>query len=235
MLQAFYEGRLTEAPAAVLNAFNLVLLSTPARQNVRIKSNLFNDHNKQSLDNIADVWKGWHQSVRATDYGLLVNVDLMHGVFYKEQSIADFVQQLFRGGRTGLSSHDVSTLKQHLKSLQFEVRHSKKTRRHKIFGFSANPISQISFENRDGKLINVVDYYRDQYNVRLKYPNLPAVQSRGRDKKTIDFPMVRGQVAACALFTLQINCAGVCFVVEIHWITWISMHFPFPYTGYVLQ
>ena len=59
----------------------------------------------------------------------------------------------------------------------------------KIVSISREPISQLTFTLVDKRTnVSVVQYFRDKYNIMLKYASLPAVQC-GSEAKPVNLPM----------------------------------------------
>jgi hypothetical protein len=47
--------------------------------------------------------------------------------------------------------------------------------RFKIASISTLPAKDVTFEDGNGKMISIVDYFRDVYQIQVKYPYLPVV------------------------------------------------------------
>lgn len=61
------------------------------------------------------------------------------------------------------------------KGLEIETTHSKKTRKYKVFKIGENSARNEIFEMRNGTKKSIYDYFFEQYQIRLIYPELPCV------------------------------------------------------------
>ncbi len=84
-------------------------------------------------------------------------------------------------GISQLSPFDKQTLRKKLRGVQ--LRKTYMAGRPAAFkGFSDLPASEIKFTNKEGRELSLVQYFRETYNITLKYPNLPAVDHGGGKK-----------------------------------------------------
>nr|GMD22716.1 eukaryotic translation initiation factor 2C [Ipomoea batatas] len=78
-------------------------------------------------------------------------------------------------------------IKRDLKGVKVEFEHQGQIRqRRKISGFSSQPPHQLMFELDGGEKISVAQYFKQKYNIVLKYPLLPAIQS-GNDARPLKY------------------------------------------------
>ena len=107
-----------------------------------------------------------------------VNIDIAASVFLKgRMPLIDFILEVtgarsisdFEGPRKDRLARD-------LKGVMVRTTYRGEMKlRFKINGVSNLPAKEIMFENRDGKSISIVDYFKEVYNITLKYPYLPVV------------------------------------------------------------
>ncbi|XP_022866443.1 protein argonaute MEL1-like [Olea europaea var. sylvestris] len=133
-------------------------------------------------------WKGFYQSLRPTQMGLSLNVDMSAEAFYEPILVSDFVAKYLRRDLTmPLSSQDRIKVKRTLTGLRVELNHTERVKHYKISGVSTVPAQQLMFSLDDtGTKISVVQYFRQKYNIVLKFPHLPAIQA---GTKATYFPM----------------------------------------------
>ncbi|KAF3179555.1 hypothetical protein TWF751_000385 [Orbilia oligospora] len=194
----------------VLVGFNFLdhlLRETPAKHFITIKRSFFKKAGAQRLDGGVEAWKGIFQSIRPAEGNLLtVNVDVAAAVFWSEGTVLQCVQNLFKLGTpedlvTKLrSDHGKRELKR-VKRVQFYTKHrnTEKERQKKftIEGFTKNSARDEMFDVRDRESgmvtrLSIETYYYKHYNIRLRYPQLPLIQTK---KKNILFPMELSFVA----------------------------------------
>lgn len=139
---------------------------------------------------------GYHQAIRIAQQKLLVNVDQVATVFYAPGPLLDVALAALnvRDARDvrNMSHRDAKSLSSALRKVEVVPTH-RKDRKRAIWGISSQPVDQITQEIK-GKEITVADYFREKYNISLKYPNLPAVNI-GSKRKPTWLPMELCQVA----------------------------------------
>ncbi|KAB2065473.1 hypothetical protein ES319_A09G091000v1 [Gossypium barbadense] len=123
--------------------------------------------------------------------GLSLNIDVSARSFYEPILVSEFVAKHFR--RTNLSKplsdQDRIKVKKALKGVRVKLIYMNYAKTCKINGVSRDPISQLTFTLDDKRTnVSVVKYFREKYNVVLKYPSLPALQS-GSEARPVYLPM----------------------------------------------
>uniref|UniRef100_I1PEF1 Piwi domain-containing protein n=1 Tax=Oryza glaberrima TaxID=4538 RepID=I1PEF1_ORYGL len=137
-----------------------------------------------------ECWRGYYQSLRPTQMGLSLNIDISATAFYKAQPVMDFAVQYLniRDVSRRLSDQDRIKLKKALKGVQIVATHWKeKSIRYKITGIPSAPMNELMFD-LDGNRISVVQYFKKQYNYSLKHVNWPCLQA-GSDSRPKYLPM----------------------------------------------
>ncbi|CAL5432255.1 unnamed protein product [Camellia sinensis] len=149
-----------------------------------------------------EYWKGYYQSLRPTQMGLSLNIDISARAFYEPILVSDFVARYcnVRDLRRPLSDQDRIKVKKALKMVKVELIHSKDVKQHKISGFTSGDM---------GTQTSVVQYFREKYDITLKLTSLPALQA-GNDSRPIYLPMelckiVPGQRYSNRLNDRQVN------------------------------
>ncbi|XP_044967608.1 protein argonaute 2-like [Hordeum vulgare subsp. vulgare] len=140
--------------------------------------------------------KGTTQTLKATEQGLVLCVDCADMEFCKDGSrVLDLVKHLVKRLDTGIPFDMETTLdekqrkylERQLKGLCITVNYLKKSskgkdngtriRKYRVQGLTAEPAQLITFEDFDaGKPPHkLVEYYREQYEVAIKYKMLPCL------------------------------------------------------------
>lgn len=133
-----------------------------------------------------ETWPGIYSSARPCQWGVTLNLDVANTAFYKKQNVVDFLAHFLQGklprdGRYGPPPNQINDAQRRsfdneIKTLKVEMRHGPSgVRRQRITGVSANTAARHTFENK-GKNITVADYFKTEYKMTLKYPNLPLLQ-----------------------------------------------------------
>ncbi|XP_074605231.1 protein argonaute-4-like [Brevipalpus obovatus] len=90
----------------------------------------------------------------------------------------------------------VRCLEKEIEGLQIEVNHTMTKRRYKIRRLTLDPLGAVVFRHnhrmedgsyRDGKNISVVEYFKQEYKIDLKYRDFPCINV-GRDARPIYMP-----------------------------------------------
>ncbi|KAK6272217.1 hypothetical protein POUND7_009300, partial [Theobroma cacao] len=96
-------------------------------------------------------------------------------------------------------------VKKALKGVKVRLTHMAYAKTCNIVGISRMPISQLTFTLDDKKTnVSVVQYFREKYNIVLKYASLPALQS-GSEAKPVYMPMELCQIVDGQRYTKKLN------------------------------
>ncbi|KAL6509701.1 Protein argonaute 1A [Orobanche gracilis] len=83
-LGMFLQGRHPDAPQEALQVLDIVLRELPTSPASR----------KQPLGEGLESWRGFYQSIRPTQMGLSLNIDMSSTAFFEPLPVIDFVIQL---------------------------------------------------------------------------------------------------------------------------------------------
>ncbi|XP_047326171.1 protein argonaute MEL1-like [Impatiens glandulifera] len=190
-LQQFLQRKQKDLPQESLQALDVVLRSTPSVNYTVVGRSFFSPSlgPKGKLDAGLEYWLGFYQSLRPTQMGLSLNIDMSARAFFDPILVTDFIEKQLhiRDLSRPLSDQDRVKIKKALRGVSVQLIHMENIRRRKIVSLSQKPISQLMF-TIDDKKMSVVQYFQQRYNFKVKYPSLPAIQS-GSDSKPIYLPM----------------------------------------------
>ncbi|XP_042203325.1 protein argonaute-3-like [Homarus americanus] len=119
------------------------------------------------------------------DGSLLLNIDVAHTAFYKEQPLLNFIQDFmnFREDdfHRPLEPFKRSKLLQELRNIRVQVTHSNIPRTYKIIDVSEHSAEKQTFPLKDENTGNTVyctieNYFKNQYGKKIKFPKLNCVQ-----------------------------------------------------------
>lgn len=175
VIEQYYQGYQEEFPQHIANAIDLILGSPLYTQYVGDRGSFFNVDGGRSVSipGGLELFTGWHQSVRPTEWGLLVNLDIATGTFFKPQSVTSFIRDLLGRDDDMTKSKNVGLVKEYLKKAVLITTHAKgadgspKKRRYKLDDISTENVGQINFTNHDGQSESVADYFLRQYGRKL--------------------------------------------------------------------
>jgi eukaryotic translation initiation factor 2C len=165
----------------VLNAaqcLSVVLRYVPSLLYVPVDSNFFASDNRVALSGGLEVWRGYHQSVRAVMAGHLgINVDVVSTVMRKGgMDLIDYLMET--GGYSSVQSiadSDPKALESLLKGCSVVTTHRGDNRIRFPIKSVRQDNSITHLFNHNGTMISVYDYYQQQYGIRLQFPRLPVI------------------------------------------------------------
>jgi len=182
-------GEMSSDVIDVVNALNIVLRNQPSNKYVSVRgvsgAAFFPDPKSEplALGGGLELWPGYHQSIRHSQvWKPLLNFDVANTAFYTEQNMIDFIKDTLRQSqlRPNLSKHELMKIEKAVKGLKIEPIHRQGVvRRYKIMGLSRTSARDTYFDGENGR-ISVDQYFREKYNISLRYPCLPVAKCGGK-------------------------------------------------------
>ncbi|KAM3232040.1 protein argonaute 5 [Capsicum chacoense] len=206
-LKEFLQSRQSDAPHETIQALDVVLRSKPSVDYVVAGRSFFDkSFGFGRLPEGLEYWKGYYQSLRPTQMGLSLNIDMSARAFYEPLYVIDFIRQYLnlRDPHRGLADQDRAKVRKVLKGVKVEANHQG-VRRYKITGLSNQPVRDITF-SVDGteRMTSIVNYFREKYNIVVQYPLLPALQA-GSNSKPVYLPMELCKIVKGQRYTKVLN------------------------------
>ncbi|XVF46819.1 hypothetical protein PTKIN_Ptkin03bG0058800 [Pterospermum kingtungense] len=208
-LQEFLRGRHFECPQETIQVLDVVLRAKPSENYTVVGRSFFSPQlgRKGELGNGIEYWMGFYQSLRPTQMGLSLNIDVSARSFYEPLLVTEFVAKHFRRANVSrpMSDQERIKVKKALKGVKVELNHMEYVKTYKIVGVSREPISELTFTLDDQqKNVSVVNYFRERYNIVLKYVSLPALQC-GSEAKPVFLPMELCRIVGGQRYTKKLN------------------------------
>ncbi|KAM7496848.1 hypothetical protein LguiA_021262 [Lonicera macranthoides] len=202
-LQGFLQSRHLDAPQETIQALDVVLRTIPsAKYQVLGRSFFYPTFGKGQLGDGLEYWKGYYQSLRPTQMGLSLNIDMSARAFYESVVASDYVAKYLNrdlASARPFSDQERIQVKRALKGVKIEVSHTRQVRYYRVTGVSTQPTNQLRFPVDDeGTVISVVEYFHQKYNIALRYGFLPAINT-GTDAKPTYLPMELNEKQVTAL------------------------------------
>ncbi|KAE8282477.1 Protein argonaute-3 [Larimichthys crocea] len=193
MLHEVLTGRVQSEPVDLekpistnpVHAVDVVLRHLPSMKYTPVGRSFFSspegyDH---PLGGGREVWFGFHQSVRPAMWKMMLNIDVSATAFYKAQPVIQFMCEV-------LDIHNIDEQPRPLASPQGQV-HQRDQRKYRVCNVTRRPASLQTFplqlENGQTVERTVAQYFREKYNLQLKYPHLPCLQV-GQEQNTPTCP-----------------------------------------------
>ncbi|KAM1309947.1 hypothetical protein ACFX13_006725 [Malus domestica] len=206
-LQQFLRSQQHESPQDAIQVLDVALRATPSEKYTVAGRSFFAIElgQKGDLGDGLEYWRGFYQSLRPTQFGLSLNIDVSARAFYDPVLVTVFVKKLlnYRELSRPLPDRDRLKVKKALKGLKVAVSY-RENRSYKISGVSVEPLNKLTFTREDNSRISVEQYYRDTYNIVLRDVAMPALQS-GSDSKPVYLPMELCSIVAGQRYTKKLN------------------------------
>ncbi|XP_068646906.1 protein argonaute 1-like [Aristolochia californica] len=209
-LGMFLEGRQADAPQEALQVLDIVLRELPTSRYSPVGRSFYSPDlgRRQPLGEGLESWRGFYQSIRPTQMGLSLNIDMSSTAFIEPLPVIDFVTQLLIrdvGART-LSDADRVKIKKALRGVRVEVTHRGNMRRkYRISGLTSQPTRELTFPVDDrGTMKSVVQYFQETYGFVIQHTNWPCLQV-GNSQRPNYLPMEVCRIVEGQRYSKRLN------------------------------
>ncbi|MED6132618.1 Protein argonaute PNH1 [Stylosanthes scabra] len=149
-LRVLLSGKQVDTPQEALTVIDIVLRELAAQSYVSVGRFLYSpDFRKpQQLGGGLESWRGFYQSIRPTQMGLSLNIDMSSMAFIEPLPVIDFVAQILGKDvhSKPLSDADRVKIKKALRGVKVEVTHRGSFRRkYRISGLTSQPTRELNF------------------------------------------------------------------------------------------
>ncbi|XP_017147364.1 protein argonaute-2 isoform X2 [Drosophila miranda] len=195
-LEEALEGRTRQIPYDAILALDVVMRHLPSMTYTPVGRSFFSspDGYYHPLGGGREVWFGFHQSVRPSQWKMMLNIDVSATAFYKAQPVIDFmcevldIRDIMEQRKPLTDSQRVKFTKE-IKGLKIEITHCGQMRRkYRVCNVTRRPAQMQSFplqlENGQTVECTVAKYFLDKYRMKLRYPHLPCLQVGQEHKHT---------------------------------------------------
>eukprot|EP01018_Ginkgo_biloba_P036844 Gb_15866 [translate_table: standard] len=171
-------------PQDFIQALDVVLRENPTEKCFPVSRSLYSScMGSEVIGGGAVGLRGFFQSLRATQQGLALNVDFSVTAFHESIGIIPYLQKRceflrdlqIRKSRI-LVAEERKEVEKALKNMRVFVCHRATDQRYRIHSLTEEITDVLTFKERDGKDIRVVDYFKEHYNHDIEYINLPCLQ-----------------------------------------------------------
>ncbi|KAK1413740.1 hypothetical protein QVD17_35520 [Tagetes erecta] len=175
-------------PQDYLQALDVVLRENPSSKCTQLGRSLYS----AAMGAAADIGggaiglRGFFQSLRPTQQGLALNVDLTVTAFHDSIGVIPYLQKrlpFFNAGKLSALKLTVDQKKEVenvLKSIKVFVSHRETVQRYKVYCLTDEPTESLWFSDRGGGKLSVLEYFKEQYGYEIEYGNLPCLQTSRR-------------------------------------------------------
>lgn len=195
-LEEVLEGRSRHIPMDAVQALDVVMRHLPSMTYTPVGRSFFSspDGYFHPLGGGREVWFGFHQSVRPSQWKMMLNIDVSATAFYKAQPVIEFMCEVLElrdvnEQRKPLTDSQRVKFTKEIKGLKIEITHCGSMRRkYRVCNVTRRPAQLQSFplqlENGQTVECTVAKYFMDKYKMKLRYPHLPCLQVGQEHKHT---------------------------------------------------
>ncbi|XP_075213129.1 protein argonaute-1 isoform X8 [Lycorma delicatula] len=195
-LEEALEGRTRQIPYDAILALDVVMRHLPSMTYTPVGRSFFSspDGYYHPLGGGREVWFGFHQSVRPSQWKMMLNIDVSATAFYKAQPVIEFMCEVLdirdiNEQRKPLTDSQRVKFTKEIKGLKIEITHCGSMRRkYRVCNVTRRPAQMQSFplqlENGQTVECTVAKYFLDKYKMKLRYPHLPCLQVGQEHKHT---------------------------------------------------
>ncbi|KAL5199845.1 hypothetical protein ABZP36_021048 [Zizania latifolia] len=209
-LRQFIAGRQADAPQEALQVLDIVLRELANRRYVPIGRSFYSPdiRKPQRLGDGLQSWCGFYQSIRPTQMGLSLNIDMSSTAFIEPLPVIEFVTQILGKDAISrpLSDANRIKIKKALRGVKVEVTHRGNVRRkYRISGLTTQPTHELIFPIDDQmNMKSVIEYFKEMYGFTIQHPHLPCLQV-GNQKKANYLPMEACKIVEGQRYTKRLN------------------------------
>ncbi|XP_022137920.1 protein argonaute 10 [Momordica charantia] len=209
-LGQFLAGKRADAPQEALQILDIVLRELSSKRYCQIGRSFFSPdiRSPQRLGDGLESWCGFYQSIRPTQMGLSLNIDMASAAFIEPLPVLEFVAQLLGKDVLSrpLSDSDRVKIKKALRGVKVEVTHRGNVRRkYRVSGLTSQPTRELVFPVDDNSTMkSVVEYFQEMYGFTIQHAHLPCLQV-GNQKKANYLPMEACKIVEGQRYTKRLN------------------------------
>ncbi|KAJ7979975.1 Argonaute family protein [Quillaja saponaria] len=209
-LGQFLAGKRADAPQEALQILDIVLRELSTKRYCSIGRSFFSPdiRRPQRLGEGLESWCGFYQSIRPTQMGLSLNIDMACAAFIEPLPVVEFVGQLLGKDVLSrpLSDSDRIKIKKALRGVKVEVTHRGNVRRkYRISGLTSQPTRELVFPVDDNSTMkSVVEYFQEMYGYTIQHTHLPCLQV-GNLNKANYLPMEACKIVEGQRYTKRLN------------------------------
>lgn len=209
-LGQFLAGKRADAPQEALQILDIVLRELSTRRYCPVGRSFFSPDIRapRRLGDGLESWCGFYQSIRPTQMGLSLNIDMSSAAFIEPLPVLEFVAQLL--GKDvllrPLSDADRIKIKKALRGVKVEVTHRGNVRRkYRVSGLTSQPTRELVFPvDENATMKSVVEYFQEMYGFTIQHAHLPCLQV-GNQKKANYLPMEACKIVEGQRYTKRLN------------------------------
>ncbi|KAG9147437.1 hypothetical protein Leryth_020420 [Lithospermum erythrorhizon] len=209
-LGMFLQGKQADAPQEALQVLDIVLRELPTSRYFPVGRSFYSPNlgRRQPLGDGLESWRGFYQSIRPTQMGLSLNIDMSSTAFIEPLPVIEFVSQLLNKDVSSrpLADADRVKIKKALRGVKVEVTHRGNMRRkYRISGLTSQATRELTFTvDEGGTLKSVVEYFHQTYAFVIHHTQLPCLQV-GNQQRPNYLPMEVCKIVEGQRYSKRLN------------------------------
>jgi len=145
------------------------------------KKHFFTGQETRSIGAGIELWRGFFQSLRPAIDRMLINIDISTGAMYKSGRLIDLALEFLglstpNALRHGLPDRERLRLQQFISGIQIVMPYRDPDRRRLVRKVTRESAHERTFEIGDGQTMTVAQYFQNELNVPLQFPDLICVE-----------------------------------------------------------
>ncbi|KAG0503181.1 hypothetical protein HPP92_003253 [Vanilla planifolia] len=208
-LRLFLEGKQTDAPQEALKVIDIVLRELSHQRYISVGRSFYSPdiRKPQKLGDGLQSWCGFYQSIRPTQMGLSLNIDMSSTAFIEPLPVIEYVAQVLGKDVISrpLSDADRVKIKKALRGVKVEVTHRGTVRRkYRVSGLTSRPTRELIFPvDEQMNMKSVVEYFKEMYGFDIQHSHLPCLQVG--NQKANYLPMEACKIVEGQRYTKRLN------------------------------
>ncbi|RHY09601.1 hypothetical protein DYB25_010480, partial [Aphanomyces astaci] len=188
-LHELFAGRLNYTPYDAIQALDIAMRYSASTRFTTVGRNFFTNSGAVTLGEGAELWFGYHQSLRPTQTQLTLNIDMAATAFVESMAALDYLVETCRlqDVPTMLTKPQASNAAKAFRGIKVTVTHRGTVERSYRVNGLKKTAKETTIELDGGRRVTVADYFATNYRP-LRYPNLPLLHV-GSPKGSIFMPM----------------------------------------------
>ncbi|KAL4556451.1 hypothetical protein LXL04_039103 [Taraxacum kok-saghyz] len=213
-LGQFLAGKRADGSQEAIQILDIVLKELSTKRYCPVGRSFFspNFRKPQHLGEGVESWCGFYQSIRPTQMGLSLNIDMASAAFIEALPVIDFVAQLLGKDVLSRPLSDADhvkvfiMIKKALRGVKVEVTHRGSVRRkYRVSGLTSQPTRELVFPVDDNaNMKSVVEYFQEMYGFTIRRTHLPCLQV-GNQRKANYLPMEVCKIVQGQRYTKRLN------------------------------
>ncbi|KAK6925449.1 Piwi domain [Dillenia turbinata] len=209
-LGLFLQGNIADAPQEALQVLDIVLRELPTTRYTPVGRSFYSPDlgRRHPLGEGLESWRGFYQSIRPTQMGLSLNIDMSSTAFIEPLPVIEFVSNLLNRDVSSrpLSDADRVKIKKALRGVKVEVTHRGNMRRkYRISGLTSQATRELTFPvDERGTMKSVVEYFYNTYCFMIQHTQLPCLQV-GNQQRPNYLPMEVCKIVEGQRYSKRLN------------------------------